>query len=106
MAMQVGDRVYVEGMGYGYLAACGTNQRHDWNVMVDGMGVYLGMYPARESELTLVEQVVVEGRYDCPCVGEPFFIGDTYLDSDWFEDQGIENGEEVRITIERKVVVK
>jgi hypothetical protein len=95
MAMRVGDRVYVEGLGYGHLSERlepTSNTGYDWNVTLDEMG----WCPAKESELTLVEQVVVEGKVDAG----------RGLDDEVSEVLTRYNGEEVRITIERKVVAK
>jgi hypothetical protein len=95
MAMQVGDRVYVEGNGYGYIASPAqpaSAGRYDWNVILD----FKGFFPAKESELTLVEQVVVEGKVDAS----------RGLDDEISEVLTRYNGEEVRITIERKRTTK
>jgi hypothetical protein len=100
MAMQAGDRVYVEKLGYGYLASPTTGGlgRYDWNVQLDGKG----MYPAKEGELTLVEQVVVEGKVRVYYDDNDGLPIDVHINGESVLPHLGEDGEEVRITIERR----
>jgi hypothetical protein len=101
MTMQVGDRVYVEGKGYGYIASPAqpaSAGRYDWNVILD----FKGFFPAKESELTLVEHVVVEGEVRVYYDDNDGLPIDVHINGESVLPHLGEDGEEVRITIERK----